>query len=324
MILALPLLLARLIAPLLEKINMSNMQRLKSTLLNKNNGKWYQHGKLYTGIVFFDKPNNQLEAYEVKEGEIDLPYISPCQIGLPSPINIDSTGFCNEDLDEYGCGTIPQLYQGKLYQGMSYTFDEGICDREIYTIENGETENQIMWRTKPHEPSMFELRYEDKQSGFNYSNTSKEYVTFGYGKTCKETNQLEDISIKYISKENTIGKLTIIGNILTSKNYLDCPIPLPKMYELIENYRYFIFDKFVSLRINEDMIDKLFCIWVANNSFKHVEKIHISGLDGLNDLDVFSNKQIFGSLRKILLNKKTSLKQVERLKAIAPDINIVY
>ena len=295
------------------------MQRLKSTLLNKNNGKWSQQGKLYTGIVFFDKPNNQLEAYEVKEGEIDLPYISPCQIGLPSPINIDSTGFCNEDLDEYGCGTIPQLYQG-----MSYTFDEGICDREIYTIENGETENQIMWKTQTYEPFMFELRYEDKQSGFNYSNTSKEYVTFGYGKTCKETNQLEDISIKYISKENTIGKLTIIGNILTSKNYLDCPIPLPKMYELIENYRYFIFDKFVSLRINEDMIDKLFFIWVANNSFKYVEIMHISGLDGLNDLDTFSNKQIFGSLQEVRLNKKTSLKQVERLKAIAPDINIVY
>ncbi len=96
------------------------------------------------------------------------------------------------------------------------------------------------------------------------------------------------------------------------------------MYELIENYRYFIFDKFVSLRINEDMIDKLFCIWVANNSFKYVEIIHISGLDGLNDLDIFSNKQIFGSLQEVRLNKKTSLKQVERLKAIVPNINIVY
>lgn len=300
------------------------LKRLKHYLLTQLNGKWYYQDELYTGIVFFDKPNNQLEAYEVKEGEIDLPYISPCQIGLPSPINIDSTGFCNEDLDEYGCGTIPQLYQGKLYQGMSYTFDEGICDREIYTIENGETENQIMWKTQTYEPFMFELRYEDKQSGFGYSNTSKEYVNFGYGKTCKETNQLEEISIKYIWKENTIDRLTIIGNILTSKNYLNCPIPLPKMYELIENYRYFIFDKFVSLRINEDMIDKLFCIWVANNSFKYVEIIHISGLDGLNDLDIFSNKQIFGSLQEVRLNKKTSLKQVERLKAIVPDIDIVY
>ena len=302
---------------------MSNMQRLKSTLLNKNNGKWYQHGKLYTGIVFFDKPDHQLEAYEIKDGEIIKPYVSPCQIGLPSPINIDSSGFCNEDEDEYGCGTIPQFYQGKLYQGMSYTFNEGICDREIYTIENGETENQIMWRTKLHEPSMFELRYEYDQSGFYYRN-SRDDINFGYSKTCKKTNQLEDIDITYIPKLNRITRFTAIDDIIHSKNYLDCPIPLPKMYELIENYRYFIFDKFVSLRINEDMIDKLFCIWVANNSFKHVEKIHISGLDGLNDLDIFSNKQIFGSLRKILLNKKTSLKQVERLKAIAPDINIVY
>ena len=111
---------------------MSNMQRLKSTLLNKSNGKWYQKGKwyqrdkLYTGIIFFDKPDHQLEAYEVKNGEISKPYVSPCQIGLPSPIQIDSSGFCNEDEDEYGCGTIPQFYQGKLYQGMSYTFNEGI------------------------------------------------------------------------------------------------------------------------------------------------------------------------------------------------------
>ena len=306
------------------------MQRLKSTLLNKSNGKWYQKGKwyqrdkLYTGIIFFDKPDHQLEAYEVKNGEISKPYVSPCQIGLSSPIQIDSSGFCNENEDEYGCGTIPQFYQGKLYKGMSYTFVEGICDREIYTIENGETENQIMWKTQTYEPFMFELRYEDKQSGFNYSNTNKDYVTFGYGKTFKETNQLEDISIKYISKENTIGKLTIIGNILTSKNYFDCPIPLPKMYELIENYRYFIFDKFVSLRISEDMIDKLFCIWVANNSFKYIEIMHISGLDGLKDLDVFNDKEIFSSLKELRLEKSKVLPQkTELLKKYSNNFKLV-
>jgi len=84
---ALPLLLARFMTPLSEKTNMSNTQRLKSTLLNKSNGKWYQkgkwyqRGKLYTGIIFFDKPDHQLEAYEVKNGEISKPYVSPCQIG---------------------------------------------------------------------------------------------------------------------------------------------------------------------------------------------------------------------------------------------------
>lgn len=300
------------------------MQRLKSTLLNKNNGKWYQHGKLYTGIIFFDKPNNQLEAYEVKEGEIDLPYISPCQIGLPSPINIDSTGFCNEDLDEYGCGTIPQLYQGKLYQGMSYTFAEGICDREIYTIENGETENQIMWRIKPHEPSMFELRYEDKQSGFNYSNTSKEYVTFGYGKTCKETNQLEDISIKYISKENTIGKLTIIGNILTSKNYLDCPVPVPEIYELIENYQNFTFDTFIRLKISEDIAEDLFDKWAKNNSFIHVKFMYITGLNGLHNLEIFNDKEVFSSLKELRLKESELLPQkIEQLKKYSNNFKLV-
>ena len=88
------------------------MKRLKSTLLTELDGKWYYQHELYTGIVFFDKEDYQLEAFEVENGSISKPYLSPCQKGLPSPIDIDSTGFCNEDLDEYGCGTRPQLYQG--------------------------------------------------------------------------------------------------------------------------------------------------------------------------------------------------------------------
>ncbi len=66
---------------------MSNMQRLKSTLLNKSNGKWYKQDKLYTGIIFFDKPDHQLDIYEeVTDGEIIKPYVSPCQQDIPSPI----------------------------------------------------------------------------------------------------------------------------------------------------------------------------------------------------------------------------------------------
>lgn len=64
------------------------MLKLKSGLLSHSDGKWHYQDELYTGTVFFDKPNNQLEAYEVKNGEVIKPYISPCQIGLPSPIQI--------------------------------------------------------------------------------------------------------------------------------------------------------------------------------------------------------------------------------------------
>lgn len=64
------------------------MLKLKSGLLIHNASKWHYQDKLYTGIVFFEKEDYQLEAYEVKNGEIIKPYISPCQIGLPSPIQI--------------------------------------------------------------------------------------------------------------------------------------------------------------------------------------------------------------------------------------------
>ena len=305
------------------------MQRVKSTLLNKSNGKWYQKGKwyqrdkLYTGIIFFDKPDHQLEAYEVKNGEISKPYVSPCQIGLPSPIQIDSSGFCNEDEDEYGCGTIPQFYQGKLYQGMSYTFNEGICNREIYTIENGETENQIMWRTKLHEPSMFELRYEYDQSGFYYRN-SRDDINFGYSKTCKKTNQLEDIDITYIPKLNRITRFTAIDDIIHSKNYLDCPIPVPGIYELIENYQHFTFDTFIRLRISEDIVEDLFDKWAKNNSFIHVEFMYITGLNGLYNLEIFNDKEVFNSLKELRLKESEVLPQkIEQLKKCSNNFKLV-
>uniref|UniRef100_UPI0025EF1142 hypothetical protein n=1 Tax=Psychrobacter sp. UBA5136 TaxID=1947356 RepID=UPI0025EF1142 len=163
-----------------------------------------------------------------------------------------------------------------------------------------------------------------KQSGFNYSNTSKEYVTFGYGKTCKETNQLEDISIKYISKENTIGKLTIIGNILTSKNYLDCPIPVPEIYELIENYQNFTFDTFIRLKISEDIAEDLFDKWAKNNSFIHVKFMYITGLNGLYNLEIFNDKEVFSSLKELRLKESELLPQkIEQLKKYSNNFKLV-
>ena len=79
MILALPLLLVRLIAPLSEKINMSNMQRLKSTLLTELDGRWYYQRQPYTGILFFDKENYLIEVFEVTDGVITKPYTPICQ-----------------------------------------------------------------------------------------------------------------------------------------------------------------------------------------------------------------------------------------------------
>lgn len=101
-----------------------NVFRLKSNLLKNQDNRWFLQNQPYTGIVFFDKDNFQLDVFEVESGYVTKPYISPCQKTLtgilPSPISIDSSSFSNEEEDVYGCGTILQMYQNSIYQGMSY------------------------------------------------------------------------------------------------------------------------------------------------------------------------------------------------------------
>jgi len=307
---------------------MSNMQRLKSTLLNKSNGKWYQKGKwyqrdkLYTGIIFFDKPDHQLEAYEVKNGEISKPYVSPCQIGLSSPIQIDSTEFCNEIDNIYGSRGIPQLYKNKLYQGMSYTFVEGRCDLELYTHEDGISENRINWNTLSYEPKEFLLNYPDNGVMHSYDGHSTEINFNYYSSVCGENND-EKVGIRYTEPLNRISYFEVAGNTLITKSYMESPISVPDVYRILSNYKRFIFGKSIRLDIDKSFIQDLFNIWVKNNSFEHIESMSLNGLDGLEDFDYFFNKQVFGKLKEVRLDKITSAKQINRLKYHMPDTNIV-
>ena len=58
-------------------------------------------------------------------------------------------------------------------------------------------------------------------------------------------------------------------------------------------------------------------------SFEHIESMSLNGLDGLEDFDYFFNKQVFGKLKEVRLDKITSAKQINRLKYHMPDTNIV-
>ncbi len=301
---------------------MSNMQRLKSTLLNKSNDKLYKNGRLYTGIIFFDKPDYQLEAYEVKNGEIIKPYISPCQRGLSSPIQIDSTEFCNEIDDIYGSRGIPQLYKNKLYQGMSYTFIEGRCDLELYTHEDGISENRIDWNTLSYEPKEFLLNYLDDGVMYSYNEYSTG-INFTYYCSLFEKNNDEKVGIRYTKPLDTIGYFEVRGNALITKSYMDSPISVPDVYRVLNSYKSFVFSESIRLDINKNLIEDLFDIWVKNNSFENVESISINGLDGLKNLDFFKNKQVFGKLREIRLNKITSTMQINRLREHMSHINII-
>lgn len=301
---------------------MSNMQRLKSALLNKIDGKLYYQNKLYTGIVFFEKEDYQLEAFEVENGSINKPYVSPCQKGLPSSVQIDSTEFCNEIDDIYGSRGIPQLYKDKLYQGMSYTFIEGRCDLELYTHEDGISENRIDWNTLSYEPKEFLLNYLDDGVMYSYEEHSSE-TNFNYYTSVCGANNDEKVGIRYIKTLNRVSYFEVAGNTLITKSYMDSPISVPDVYRVLSNCERFIFSKSIRLDIDKRCIQDLFNIWIKNNSFEHVESMSLNGLDGLENFDYFSNKQVFGKLKEVRLNKITSAKQINRLKYHMPDTNIV-
>ncbi|MGO2505409.1 hypothetical protein [Psychrobacter alimentarius] len=301
---------------------MSNMQRLKSTLLNKSNDKWYENGQLYTGIIFFDKPDHQLEAYEVKNGEIIRPYVSPCQRGLSSPIQIDSTEFCNEIDDIYGSRGIPQLYKNKLYKGMSYIFVEGRCDLEFYTHEDGISENRIDWNTLSYEPKEFLLNYLDDGVMYSYNEHSNE-INFTYYCSLVEKNNDEKVGIRYTKPLDTVGYFEVVSNTLITKSYMDSPIPVPDVYRVLSNYESFIFSKSIRLDIDQSLIQDLFNTWIESNSFIHVESMSINGLDGLENFNFFGNKKIFRKLKEIRLNKATSTIQINQLREHMPHTNII-
>ena len=301
---------------------MNNMQRLKSTLLNKSNDKWYENGKLYTGIIFFDKPDHQLEAYEVKNGEVIKPYVSPCQRRLSSPIQIDFTEFCNEIDDIYGSRGIPQLYKNKLYQGMSYTFIEGRCDLELYTHEDGISENRIDWNTLSYEPKEFLLNYLDDGVMYSYNEYSTE-INFTYYRSLFEKNNDEKVGIRYTKPLDTVGYFEVSGKALITKSYMDNPISVPDVCRVLNSYKRFVFSESIRLDIDKYLIEDLFDIWIKNNSFDNVESMSINGLDGLKNLDFLKNKQVFGKLKEIRLNKITSTMQINRLREHMPHINII-
>lgn len=298
------------------------MKRLKSMLLTELDGKWYYQYQPYTGIVFFDKEDYQLEASEVENGSINKPYVSPCQKGLPSSVQIDSTEFCNEIDDIYGSRGIPQLYKDRLYQGMSYTFMEGRCDLELYTHEDGISENRIDWNTLSYEPKEFLLNYLDDGVMYSYEEHSSE-INFNYYSSVCGANNDEKVGIRYTKLLNRVSYFEVAGNTLITKSYMDSPISVPDAYRILSNYERFIFGKSIRLDIDKSFIQDLFNIWVKNNSFEHVESMSLNGLDGLESFDYFFNKKVFGKLKEVRLNRITSAKQINRLKHHMPDTNIV-
>lgn len=305
-----------------------NRKRLKSYLLNEINGLWYDHNKLYTGIIFFDKENNQLDAFEVYDGQITSPYVSPCQIGkkVDSSILIDSSLFCNEEEDIYGCGTVSQFYQGEIYQGMSYTFKNGICEREIYTQEEGYTECQILWNTDTAQILKIEMENLDfipEQIFYFYDKGEK--ISFLYSFFYeKQSNQI--IGADYHPKTLEIDTIAVKGNILKTKEYTHFHLSMPKLFDFLDNYKYFTFDKFIRFDLDISNTSELFKIWLENNSFLNVEILSIDGenLAGLSDLNIFNNQSIFPHLKEMWLGKETPETQIKRIQAIMPCFKVYF
>lgn len=309
-----------------------NKYRLKSHLLTHQNHRWFLQNQPYTGIIFFDKDDFQLDIFEVENGYITKPYISPCQKTLTdilvSPISIDSSSFSNEDEDIYGCGTIPQLYQDKPYQGMSYTFRNGKCIYESYTDKDGITESKINWSYSRDNEMLDDLwrfeieNYNKSPHFFCYYYRRSDAISFSYG--FSGNNGYEYIHISYCPETGFINSLSLEGEILKTKSYLNSPINLPNVFNIIENYHNFIFMQgHVVLDINKNYIQELFNIWFKNNAFTKIKSMYISDVEGLKDLSIFSNKKYFDSLSKMTIRIEEIEKSlVDDLKRKNPNIKI--
>lgn len=306
------------------------ISRLKSYLLSNVDNKLYYKNKLYDGIVFFEKADFQLEVFEVENGKITKPYVSPCQRSLygltPSIMLIDSSEFCCDDEDIYDSGAISQLYQGKPYHGMSYTFIDGKCNREIYTDENGEIDSKIVWNTDNYEAKRVEIQhYLAYPTTYCYFYDKISEISFSY--QCDESIDYRSyISITYDASNEHVSNLKLAKNELFTKDYLDCPIYLSKVFNLLKNFDKFKFystKSAVGLGINPIYINDLFLIWIKNGAFSEVNSLSVDGIEGIKDLTIFNNKTIFRNLKTLYLPKNISEKIINKLKSTCPNYDII-
>lgn len=306
------------------------ISRLKSYLLSNVDDRLYYKNKLFDGIVFFEKANFQLEVFEVENGKITKPYISPCQLSLygliPSNILIDSSTFCCDDEDIHDSGAIPQLYQGKPYHGMSYTFIDGKCDREIYTDESGEIDSKIVWNVDNYEPKRVEIQhYLSYPATYCYFYNKISEISFSY--QCNESiDNRSYISITYDASNEYVSNLELAKNELFTKNYLDSSIYLSKVFDLLKNFDKFKFystKSAVGLGINPIYINDLFLIWIKNGAFSEVSSLSVDGIEGIKDLTLFNNKTFFSNLKTLYLPKNVTEKIINKLKSTCPDYDII-
>lgn len=311
-----------------KKTTMNNMLRLKSTLLTQVDNKWHYQGVPFTGVVFFDKEDSQIAPFIVHNGAITEPYISPCIESPPSIMQVDQSAIHSPDCryDQlHDCWNDVRLrYQDKSYAGMVYDFVEEKCLYENYIDDDGYSGNYITWNTDSLLPVSFELLYKPDGLTYSYDGFRVDEVFFSYA-DWRNMEEVEEVRIKYSPVTKKVKKFSATKGVLQDKPYTSCPIPLPDVYKMIDSYQTFTFDSFLSLGLDKNIINELFDIWSNNNSFQYVERLLISGLDGLDglaDFSIFNNKQVFGSLTEIIPLTEFSLETKERLKMTAPNLKI--
>lgn len=294
--------------------------RLKNFLLTEVEGKLFYYNRPYNGVVFYEKHSNMLEAYEVVEGEIVRTYISPCIIATRLDLNIsnliDATEFSCINEDIYDSGVIPQMYNEKIFNGLAFTFINGVCNREYYTNEDGIVVNQVEWNPDNFSADSFDIEVPNAHQWFYYY----------FGNFCfiqeNQKFQNEGIRIEYDFNLNNLSRFEITGNILDTRNYLSCPVRVPKIFEIIENCQKQIFSSQTNLQLNGKYSKNLFQKWSQNNSFKLVEILSITGIENFDNLLLFNDKTIFSSLKRLYISKEIPNKMIEELKSTNPNFEI--
>lgn len=307
---------------------MNNMLRLKSTLLTEVDSKWHYQAIPFTGVVFFDKEDSQIAPFIVHNGAITEPYLSPCIESPPSIMQVDQSAIhspdCHYDQLPDCWNDVRLCYQDKSYEGMVYDFVDGKCLYENYIDDDGYSGNYITWNTDSLLPVSFELLYKPDGLTYSYDGFRVDEVFFSYA-DWRNMEEVEEVRIKYNPVTKKVEKFSATKSVLQDKPYTSCPIPLPDVYKMIDSYQTFTFDSFLSLDLGKNIINELFEIWSNNDSFQDIERLLIYGLDGLTDFSIFNNKEVFGSLKEIVLMGGSSLETpetTERLKATVPNLKI--
>lgn len=120
------------------------MKRLQKYLLSERYGQLWYENELFTGVMFETDQEKKVLALNVINGLPASEYQPICAQSKTFNIALDTNSVYFEAFNEYGSDA-RVLYQGTSFNGVAYSFNNGICCYEGLFDENGTEDAYIYW-----------------------------------------------------------------------------------------------------------------------------------------------------------------------------------